>query len=427
MVALYYGASRAGVVPVPLNTRLAPPEREFILKDADARLLVAESGFAAFNREVALCTPLATPRVTSPDLPLWQMYTSGTTGRPKGAVVSQRAAIANIVQIRTALAELCTGSMLVLMPMFHAGAAMGVLAGGMAGMCARIVQAFEPGAVLRILREEDITVATFVPAMIQMLVQHPDAVAGRYPKLKLIWYGAAPIAPDILRRAMDIFGCQFSQAYGLTEFASSATQLTPEDHVRALQGNEKLLLSAGRPLLGTQLRIVRPDGSDAGVGEVGEVALRGDSLMTGYWQRPEATAEALCDGWLYTGDAGYLDRDGYLFICDRIKDMIVSGGENIYPREIEEVLLKLPGIADAAVIGVPDAKWGETPLAIVVRTPHATLDEAAVVAHCRTQLAGYKCPKAVVFTEALPRNATGKVLKKDLRAPYWKGRRRNVN
>ena len=450
-LALYFAASRAGVVPVPLNTRLAPPEWAWILEDAGVHLLVAEDRFGAaidglqqgrperlavigevrpgwedFGAGVSACPAVDPCRALPDDGPLWQMYTSGTTGHPKGAVVSQRAAIANVVQSQASIGmQRCRG--LLSMPLFHAGAAMQMLHYTYVGACARIATAFEPGAMIRILREEHISISAFVPAMIQTLLQHPDVAVAPYPALSLIAYGASPIASNVLRRAIEVFGCRFLQAYGMTETSAAATHLSPEDHLRALASDERLLLSCGRPLMGTQLRVVDKHNRDVPRGHKGEILVRGDQVMTAYWNRPDATAEALRGGWLHTGDAGHLDEQGYLFLSDRVKDMIVSGGENVYPREIEEALMLLDGVADVAVVGVPDERWGEAAKAFVVRVAGAALTAETILAHCRSRLAGYKCPRSVEFVESLPRNATGKVLKRELRAPYWQGRTRAVN
>ena len=450
ILAVYFGASRAGVVPVPLNFRLAPPEWAFILEDAGTEMLIAEAefidaideiragllkeccaigtrrdGWRSFDEEVSEATNAPPGRRVSTDQPLYQMYTSGTTGRPKGAVLSHRAVAANVHQIQTGV-RIFRKNALIVMPLFHAGSAVGAFMHAASGLTSRIVRDFDAGAVLKILRDEGIALATLVPAMIQLLVQHPDASEGKYPELELVLYGASPIASEVLRHAMDVFGCDFVQAYGMTETSAVATNLDREDHLRALQSDPKLLLSAGRPLLGTEIRIVDSEDRNVPVGTVGEVLVRGPQLMTAYWNRSEVTAEALRDGWMHTGDAAYTDDAGYVFISDRVKDMIVSGGENVYPREIEEVIFTLPGVNDAAVIGIPDERWGEVPKAIIVPAPGCSLTAEAVIEHCRAQLAKFKCPASVEFIGELPRTATGKVLKRELRAPYWEAHERAI-
>jgi long-chain acyl-CoA synthetase len=264
----------------------------------------------------------------------------------------------------------------------------------------------------------------------------PELSSTDVSSLKTIFYGASPISEDVLTRSMQALGCDFTQLYGLTETCGAITALLPEDHDP--EGpRAPLLRSAGKPFDYVELRIVEPEsGATAPDGSVGEVWTRSAQNMLGYWKKPDETAAVLTDeGWLHTGDAGWLDDEGYLFLHDRIKDMIVSGGENIYPAEVENVLFAHPGIADVAVIGVPDDKWGETVKAIVVRsTAGVAADglasdsalEAAIIAFARDRLAHYKCPTSVAFTDVLPRNPTGKVLKRELRAPYWSGRGRHI-
>jgi fatty-acyl-CoA synthase len=258
------------------------------------------------------------------------------------------------------------------------------------------------------------------------LVMVPDVAQRRYDALRLISYGASPIAEATLRRALDVFGCEFFQGYGMTETTAVLTYLLPSDHDRALAGRPELLLSAGRPVAGTELRIVDTAGAPLPLGGVGEIAARGPQLMRGYFNLPEATAEAMAGGWMHTGDAGRLDEEGYLYIEDRVKDMIVSGGENIYPHEIEQVLFEHPAVADAAVIGVPDDQWGETVKAVIVLRKDATATEEEIIDFTRGKLGGFKRPRSVDFASELPYNPSGKVLKRALREAYWAGHTRRV-
>jgi len=452
---IYYAASKAGVVPVPLNYRLAPPEWSYILNDSGARLLIARGEFIApvdtlrgeiprverwiamageapgwesWDEFLAEATTERPGREVTRDMDLYQMYTSGTTGRPKGAVLTHGAVSANITQASMPFATAPGERVLVVAPLYHAAAGLLAFATIQAGATAYIQEDFNPAEVVRALSEEDIAVALLVPVMIQFcMLAVPDAAQRSYDRLRLIVYGASAIAEQTLRDAMATFRCEFIQAYGMTETTALATNLLAADHHVALREKPERLLSAGRPALGTEIRIVDEGGRTLPAGSVGEVLVRGPQLMRGYWNLPEATREALEGGWMHTGDAGILDEDGFLYIQDRVKDMIVSGGENIYPREIEDVLLRHEAIADAAAIGVPDDTWGEAVRAVVVLREGATATEQEIIDFCRERLAGYKRPSSVEFIDALPRNPTGKILKRVLREPHWRGKHRRVN
>jgi len=454
-VLFYYAASRAGVVPVPLNYRLAGPEWAYILTDAGVKLLFAEAGLAeaidpvcgdvptlrrrivvgkavagwdTWDDVVSGCAMVDPQRPVSATDDLYQMYTSGTTGRPKGAVLTHGAVAGQLHQALVGIGIGRGERMLVVAPLYHAAAVITALATVQSGGSLVIQSEFDPVAVVGALSTERIVHALLVPAMIQFcLVAVPDVRERRYDDLRLIIYGASPIAEQTLRDAIEVFHCDFLQGYGMTETTAAVTYLMPADHQRAMRGEPKLLLSAGRAMLGTDVRIVDGDDRPVPNGTIGEIVARGPQIMRGYWNLPEATAEALRGGWMHTGDAGILDDEGYLYIQDRVKDMIVSGGENVYPREVEDVLYQHPAVAEAAVIGVPSAQWGEEVKAIVVPKRDVAVTAEELVEFCKGRLGGYKRPRSVDFVDALPRNPSGKVLKKDLREPYWAGHGRRVS
>ncbi len=452
---LFYAAAKAGVVPVPLNYRMAAPEWVYMMNDAQAKMLVASAAYVSvvdgfrselkaverfvaidadgvegwddYRQWIADQAPTPPDRVVSDDDDVYQMYTSGTTGHPKGAVLTHRAVTSQIAQIAVVYSGTPGDRMLIVAPVYHAAAAITAFATVCMGGCLYIQEDFNPLEVVRALSEERIVRTTLVPAMIQAcLVFVPDIGERRYDDLERIAYGAAPIAEETLRRAAQAFKCEFVQAYGMTETTAILTYLLPSDHKRALKDKPNLLLSAGRPLLGTEVRIVDEDDNPVPNGTIGEIIARGPQIMRGYWNMPDETAEALRGGWLHTGDAGVLDDEGYVYVQDRVKDMIVSGGENVYPRVVEDVLFQHPAVADAAVIGIPDKQWGETVKAVVVLRAEATATEEEIIDFCRDKLGGYERPRSVDFVSTLPRNPSGKVLKRQLREPYWAGHERRV-
>ncbi len=354
------------------------------------------------------------------------MYTSGTTGHPKGALLTHDNLIANTL---TALAErdyTSADRYLHVAPLYHIADL--ELFFGMAFACARnvLVREFRPERVLHVIEQERVTVSFLVPAMINALLEHPSFDAHDTSSLRLIVYGGSSIPEDRLRAALTRLACKLAQGYGLTETSPLLCVLPSEDHV--LDGpRARRIRSCGRPAHGVEVKIFDEHDAECPPEQVGEIVARGRNIMQGYYKRPEATAEALRGGWFHTGDLGFRDADGYIYIVDRKKDMIITGAENVYPREVEEVLYTHPAVLEAAVIGVPSERWGETIKAIVVVRPGHTTNEQELIAFTRERLAHYKAPTSVDFAEALPRNPSGKVLKKLLREPYWRGHARRVN
>ncbi|MEE8346371.1 MAG: long-chain-fatty-acid--CoA ligase [Dehalococcoidia bacterium] len=452
---MYYGASKAGVVPVPVNYRLAATEWPYIINDAEAKMLIVSSEYVSpaggirgelktVERFLAIdgrgadgwddyrkwtADQPATPpdRVITDDHDVYQMYTSGTTGHPKGAVLTHGALGSQLSQLRLVYSGKPGERTLIVAPLYHAAAAATSFVSVSMGGSLYIQEDFNPLEVVRALSEDNVTQATLVPAMIQAcLVFVPDIEKRNFDGVRRITYGASPIAEETLKRAVKVFKCEFCQGYGMTETTAVISYLLPQDHERALTDKPGLILSAGRPIIGTEVRIVDEDDNPVPNGTIGEIIARGPQLMKGYWNLPDESAQALRGGWMHTGDAGVLDDEGYIYVQDRVKDMIVSGAENIYPRVVEEVLFKHPAIADAAVIGVPDEQWGETVKAIVVLREGATASDEEIMDFCRDKLGGFERPRSVDFVGMLPRNPTGKVLKRQLREPFWAGHKRRV-
>lgn len=439
-----------GAANAVVNFRLAPPEILYVINDARARLLLVGpefAGAAAQLREkldtverilpvggeqdeyeafLSAHQPDESPHPAARDDCFVQLYTSGTTGFPKGAMLTHGAMLAHAAHVATDFELAPTDVVQVAMPLFHVG---GTSYAFLAlGQGARIVMARmpDPAALLDMIGAEGITHTFWVPALMGAMTQVPGAAEKDYSSLRAISYGASPMPLPVLRASLELFGPRLHQVYGMTEACGVVTSLGPEDHADPAVAHR--LVSAGKPITGVTIEVRDPaTGEELGVDEPGEIWVRTDQLMSGYWQKPEATAAAVTpDGWLRSGDGGHIDADGYVYVTDRIKDMIVSGGENVYPAEIERVLAEHPSVADVAVIGVPDERWGEVPKACVVAAPGATIDPEALLARAREHLAGFKCPRTVDVLEELPRNPTGKILKKELRAPHWEERERRT-
>jgi len=431
-------ASRGGFVLVPINFRLAPAEIAHILNDSQPGVLIHGPGFEvgieAWIPMLALggtYDEALSAEAAADVLPLPVdagaacviLYTSGTTGRPKGAVLTNHALLARINANLFDYEVNTSDTFLQCLPMFHIASMVSYsyLAAGGTNV---LLKDFSVEAVLDLIARHQVTAALMVPTMINTLVNSSLVDEADHASLRTLIYGASPIPPVVLARAIEKLSCRFYQAFGMTE-TSAVTLLRPTDHDPVRQPG--LLASAGTPAMGMVMRLVDDRDEDVQVGETGEVICQGPAVMEGYWRNPEATAEAMRGGWMHTGDLGYRDVSGYLFVTDRKKDMIISGGENVYPREVEDVLFEHADILEAAVIGVPDERWGERVHAVIVAKPGALPELQEVLQFVRSRLAGYKAPKSAELVDALPKNATGKVLKTELRKRFWDGQTRNVN
>ena len=378
-----------------------------------------------FESYAALRDAAPAPTLSAPTLQddVLQLYTSGTTGLPKGVRLTHGnyAAFLALRHRVDGFDYTADDTVLILMPMFHVAGTNISFAGLAAGGRILLQADFNPAQVLAAIPAERVAHAFLAPVMINALLQTPGVETTDFSSMKTVSYGASPISEAVLAAATARFGCGFIQFYGMTETTGAGTTLAPAEHRGAL------MRSCGRPWPTLEARIADEHGNALKAGEIGEIELRGPIIMAGYWNRPEATAETIrSDGWLRTGDAGFMDEDGFFFVHDRVKDMIVSGGENVYPAEVENAIQGCPGVADVAVIGVPDDRWGEAVKAIVVASPGERPDPADIIAWARQRIAGFKAPKTIDFIDALPRNPSGKVLRRELRAPYWAGRERKV-
>ncbi|WP_454644695.1 long-chain-fatty-acid--CoA ligase [Bradyrhizobium liaoningense] len=452
-VVLLLGAAKLGAVVVPLNWRLAAVELVDILRDAGAELLLVGEEYQELIEPITSAVPsirlvlscgtsgprlfedwLSSSRRRSDYPPeneesvIIQLYTSGTTGDPKGVLLTQRSlfhqrresAAAGLTWDTTSPDE----TLLLSLTVSHIGGISSIARAFFAGAHLVVIREFKPADALRCLHENKISRLVAVPATLQALLQHPDVKTCDFSALKVVQYGASPMPPRLLADCMAVFDCQFVQVYGMTEAGGPVTGLPPSDHDPA--GNDRML-SVGRPLPGVAIKIARENGEDASVGEAGEILVKTGALMSGYWHMPAETASVLRDGWLHTGDAGYLNRDGYLFIRDRIKDVIRSAAESIYPAEVEKAISAHPAVAEVAVIGVPDERWGEAVKALVVLLENSSASEADIIAFARLGLARFKVPKSVEFVSDLPKTTAGKVQRRLLRNPYWANRTRGVN
>jgi O-succinylbenzoate-CoA ligase len=435
----YFAAAKIGAVMVPLNWRLVPDELEFIINDSGSTVLIFDDAFEsavvalqergttvghwlsagegtpvagadAYDAAVSAASHEEPEIAAAGDDMLFIMYTSGTTGLPKGVVQTHDTMLWASVTMNMTADMRYRDRYLQVMPLFHVGALAPATGVVHRGGTLVVMRAFDPNAVFGVIENEKITSGLAVPAMLQFMWSSPERQGADLSSVRFLMSGAAPVPVSLIEQYAEI-GIEILQVYGMTETCGPACLISPEEAL-AKAG------STGPAFLHTDVRVVTPEGSDVAPGDIGEVIIRGPHIMKEYWNRPEATAETIRDGWLYSGDLATLDKEGFVYIQDRKKDMIISGGENIYPAEIENLLCGHPQIQEAAVIGQPSERWGESPLAIVVPVEGATLQAGDVLDYCNGKLARFKLPRGVVFTDTIPRNPSGKILKRLLRDEY---------
>jgi acyl-CoA synthetase (AMP-forming)/AMP-acid ligase II len=451
----YAACEVAGYISASVNYRLAAPEILYILKDSAPSVLIFDAEYSSIVAQVRAELPDVQhyivigeegpdwaeryetvlteassdkpPIQPAPDDIAYLIYTSGTTGRPKGAMLDHKGQVRFLQLQAIEMNARLTDRILLVMPFYHIGAKCSQAVYTLRGGASILHRAYDIRAVAASLEQDRATIAHLAPIMVQDLLDLPDLKTYDHSALRLVLYASGPMAVAQLRRALATYGPIFTQVYGMTE-TGLGTVLHSHEHVLdGTPAETRRLSSAGQTALGYQVRVARPDGSDCDFEELGEILIAGPGVMRGYWNNHPATFAALENGWMRTGDMGTFDKDHFLYVLDRKKDMIISGGENIYPREVEEAIYHHPDVVEVAVVGMPDERWGESVKAFVVRKPDATVSEKEIIAHCRTLIASYKKPKQVVFIDALPRLPNKKIDKKQLRAADWERRVRQVN
>jgi len=452
----YFAAAQIGAILNPLNFRLSPAELAFILKDSGASVLIVASRFsdtvaALPKHKVALTkviltgnqkrelpyrtlayeegiqgqisTPPSVPQIDDDHI-AHLYYTSGTTGRPKGVMLSHKNVCTHALAAIAELGIRDTDIWVHVAPLFHLADAWATFALTWVGGRHVTVPEFKSEAILATMERERVTITNMIPTMLNLLVNTPGVEGYDFSSLRVLLSGGAPIAPDVVRRIIETFRCDYIQTYGMTETSPYLTLSKLKENLLSLPEEEQFNYKAktGRPFLGVLLKVVRKDGREVAPDgkEVGEIVVKGDIVTPGYWNNPEETAKAIKDGWLHTGDMAVLDKEGYVNIVDRKKDMIITGGENVYSVEVENVLYKHPAVLEAAVIGVPDPKWGEAVKAVVVLKDGQSTTEEEIISFCKERIAHYKAPKSVDFVSELPKTGSGKIYKKGLKEQYWK-------
>ncbi|HUL21721.1 MAG TPA: long-chain-fatty-acid--CoA ligase [Thermodesulfobacteriota bacterium] len=473
----YYAIPQIGAISVPINTRLSAGEIAYILEDSESKLLIADPMFRnqldPVRKETrgikkilwtgegqGKSSPAGLPRNASPHrdrslglnyeealrqedssalpAPLIDgedvaqiYYTSGTTGRPKGVMLSHKNvtthALGTIAEVHLTDSDVWVH----VAPLFHLADAWATWAMTWVGGGHVLVREFDARAVLETIQREKVTLTNLIPTMLNLMVNHPDAGRFDYGSLRVLLSGGAPIAPEVVRKIVETFKCDYIQTYGMTETSPYLTLSILKEHLRQLSEEDQLRFKSktGREFIGVDLKVVNERGNEIkrDEKEVGEIIVKGDIVTKGYWKLPEETKKSIKEGWLYTGDMAVIDEEGYVTIVDRKKDMILTGGENVYSTEVENILYMYPAILECAVVGVPDPKWGEAVKAIVVLKPGQKATEQEIIQFCKEKIAHYKAPKSIDFIGALPRTGSGKIHKKNLRDKYWEGFEKKVH
>jgi long-chain acyl-CoA synthetase len=446
---IYGAAMKGGFIASPFNPRLGADELEYIINYSEANSLFVGPELMEMANKLRTRLPKVknyiSLEVSAPDMiwhsdllttyskeepdveideddPVCIIYTSGTTGVPRGALYTHRCFIEDSKVLVMDIGLQPGHKRVQITPLFHIAGNTHFRSSLYVGGCNVILKFFDAAATLQLIQDERATHMDFVPTHLVAMLNLPDFDKYDISSMNLMWYGASPMPLEVLKKGIKAFGPIIAQGYGQTESGPAICHLSKEDHnvLDRPEKEQRKLASAGRPDIGVQVRIVDDQGSDVEPGEVGEIILRSKHMMVGYWHKPEETRETLVNGWLHSGDMGYYDEEGYIYIADRKKDMIISGGENVYPREVEEVLYRHPAVMEAAVIGVPDPYWVEKVHAVVTTKEGASTSAEELIAFCKKHIAGYKAPKSVELVDSLPKNAAGKILKRELRAKYWK-------
>jgi len=466
----YYGIAQIGAVSVPINYRLSPGEIAFILRDSESKLLIAdpmlkkqvdpirkeirdvrgmiwtgkegvapylptggeESRDMSYEKILHQTEPSALPETPITDEDIAQIYyTSGTTGRPKGVMLSHKNVTTHALGAIAEVHITDSDVWIHVAPLFHLADAWATWAITWVGGTHVLVREFDAKTVLETIARERVTFTNLIPTMLNLMVNHPDVGKYDYRSLRVLLSGGAPIAPEVVRKIVETFKCNYIQTYGMTETSPYLTVSILKDHLKKLSDEDQLRFKSktGRDFISVELKVVNDRGEEIirNENDVGEIIVRGDIVTKGYWKLPEETSKSIKDGWLYTGDMAVIDEEGYVTIVDRKKDMILTGGENVYSTEVENALYMHPAILECAVVGVPDHKWGEAVKGIVVLKQGREATEQEIIQFCKDRIAHYKAPKSVDFIEALPRTGSGKIQKKELRDKYWEGYEKKVH